>query len=198
MKEKNSTAAKAVKRSVIIVAIIALAILAGFVGEHIYRTIEEANHPVLYSEYVTKYAKEYDLPEAVLYAVIKTESGFDETARSSRGAMGLMQLLPDTYEWICTREKIPYDAEKIADPETNIRCGAAYLAYLKNEFVIWETVYAAYNAGHGRVREWLADEDIADNGHLIAIPYPETETYVSRVSDAVKIYTRILEEQSKN
>ena len=197
MKEKNTTTAKAIKRSLIIVAIIALAILAGFVGEHIYRMIEEANHPVLYSEYITKYAEEYDLPEEVLYAIIKTESGFAPDAQSSRGAVGLMQLMPDTYEWICSREKIPYDAEKITDPETNIHCGAAYLAYLRDEFVLWDTVYAAYNAGHGRVREWLADEDVAENGRLIAIPYPETETYVSRVSDAVKIYQRILAEQAQ-
>ena len=190
---KNS-AGKAIKRSIIIIVIITAAIISGFVAEYFYRMAEEANHPLLYSEYVQKYAEKYGIPEYIVYAVIKTESGFSAGAESGKGAKGLMQLMPDTYEWICKKTDFEYDPEKITDPEINICCGVYYLSYLQREFVVWDTVFAAYNAGHGRVREWLADEEISENGHLNNIPIPETEDYVKKVRAAAEIYQRIISE----
>ena len=75
----------------------------------------------------------------------------------------------------------------------NIRMGTCYLAYLYNEFEIWDTAFAAYNAGHGIVRQWLADSKYGKDGHLINIPYSETSAYVKKVSSAMEAYEKILE-----
>lgn len=185
--------AEAVKRSVLMIVLIAVAISLGYVIDNILQKKEAAEYPMQYSEYVEKYSEMYDVPKDIVYAVIKTESDFDPYAKSSKGAQGLMQLMPDTYEWICGKAEIPYNAENITDPEINIRCGVYYLSFCRDEFIIWETVYAAYNAGHGKVREWISDEEISKNGRIINAPYPETEAYVKKVSNAREIYLKLLE-----
>ncbi len=187
--------AEAIKRSVLIIFLIAIAILLGYVIDNVLQEKEKADYPMMYSEYVEKYSEMYDVPKDIVYAIIKTESGFNPNAESSKGACGLMQLMPNTYEWICGKAGIPYKSENIKDPQTNIQCGVYYLSFCYDEFIVWETVYAAYNAGHGQVREWLKDDKIAKNGRLIDIPYPETESYVKKISQAREIYLKLLEVQ---
>lgn len=183
---------KAVLRSVVAILLIAAAIGAGFLAERIYGNIRSRSYPRSYSALVTKYSDEYGVPKDVIYAVIKVESGFSPSAESPKGAIGLMQLMPSTYEWLCGKVGVEYDEEKITDPETNIKCGTYYLSYLYNEFAVWETVYAAYNAGQGTVREWLATEEYSKDGHLTKIPYAETSRYVEKVSEAREVYLELL------
>ena len=183
---------KAVKRSVTVILLIALSIASGFGIQQLYYAVQNKNYPLAYTEYVEKYCDMYGVPQEVVYAVIKVESNFRYDAESYKKARGLMQLMPGTYEWLCKKEGIDPEKQSIDDPETNIRIGTCYLAYLYNEFEIWDTVYAAYNAGHGIVRQWLADEEYGKNGHLIKIPYPETSSYVKKISDAQKVYEKIL------
>ncbi len=185
---------QAIKRSVAAVVLAALAIATGFGIQGIYKAVKKKNYPTAYSEYVEKYAKQYDVPEEVVYAVIKVESNFVYNAESYKKARGLMQLMPGTYEWLCKKEGIDPEKNSIDDPDLNIRIGTCYLAYLYNEFEIWETVFAAYNAGHGIVRQWLADEKYGEDGHLINIPYSETAAYVKKVSEAMKVYQTVLAE----
>ena len=185
--------ADAIKRSVIAVLLIVAAVLLGYITDTALDRYERASYPTEYSVYVEKYSEMYGVPKDIVYAVIKTESNFNPNAKSDKGAMGLMQLVPSTYEWICGKTGIPYDKNKITDPETNIQCGVYYLSYCYEQFIIWETVYAAYNAGHGQVRKWLEDEEISQNGRLISIPFPETEAYVKKVSDAREKYIKLME-----
>lgn len=187
--------ADAIKRSVVAILLIISAIVLGYVVDSVLDNREKAAYPVLYSEHVEKYSEMYGVPQDVIYAIIKTESGFDPDAKSSKGAMGLMQLMPNTYEWACGKTGTSYDKDKITDPEINIRCGVYYLSYCYEQFYIWETVYAAYNAGHGQVHTWLEDEEISKNGHLIDIPFDETASYVEKVSKAREKYITILEEK---
>lgn len=187
--------ADAIKRSIVAILLIISAIVLGYFVDSALDSREKAAYPVLYSEYVEKYSEMYGVPQDVIYAIIKTESNFDPNATSSKGAKGLMQLMPNTYEWACGKANIPYDESKVTDPETNIHCGVYYLSYCYEQFSVWQTVYAAYNAGHGQVRSWLDDEEISKNGHLIDIPFDETASYVEKVSKTREKYIKILEEQ---
>lgn len=183
---------KAIVRSVVIVAIICLSVAAGFTVDKICRGIDKKTHPREYSEYVERYSDAYGVPEAVIYSVIRTESGFVSNAVSKAGAVGLMQMMPNTFLWLCEKNGESLDAGMLYDPETNIRYGTYYLSYLYEQFGLWETVYAAYNCGPGRVKEWQADTEYADgNGVLKKIPIEETSSYVKKVSKSVKIYEKL-------
>jgi len=125
----------------------------------------------------------------LVYAVIKAESGFSEDAESKAGAVGLMQLMPETAEFMCELEGIAYNRARLTEGEYNIRLGCAYLAYLLAKFPCEETAVAAYNAGEGTVTDWLGDRTISPDGiALKRIPYPETQTYVKKIKKFQKIY----------
>ncbi len=187
---------KAVKRSVLVILLLITSIMAGYITDSILTKNEKAEYPLLYSDYVETYSEMYDVPQEIVYAVIKTESDFDPNAISSIGAIGLMQLVPATFEWVCGKENIEYTAENIKNPEVNIRCGVYYLSYCYSQFEIWETAYAAYNAGCNRVKQWVLDENMAENGHLTDIPYSETRNYVKKVSSARLKYEKILNDNT--
>lgn len=188
---------EAVRRSIVVIILIALAVAAGFGADRLFSAIQSKNYPRAYSEYVQKYAQMYGVPESVIYATIKVESDFKYDAESYKSARGLMQLMPGTFEWLCEKEGIDPESVSIDDPEINIRIGTKYLSYLYGEFEIWDTVYAAYNAGHGVVRNWLADEKYSKDGHLTDIPYSETASYVKKVADAREIYEKLIAADKK-
>ena len=145
--------------------------------------------PMEHEETVTTYAKEYDVDPFLVYAVIHTESRFREDAVSPAGAIGLMQVTPDTGQFISEQLKLSsFTEELLKDPELNIRMGTWYLSYLKESFPRVETLLAAYNAGPNRVRTWLEDEDVSDGEILTDIPFEETRNYVERVLQREKIY----------
>lgn len=130
---------------------------------------------------------EFGVPAPLILAVIRTESNFRADARSQAGAVGLMQLLPETFLWI-SEEKLAEDLPlaSLSSPAVNIRYGTYYLAYLTERFGDLRTALAAYNAGEGRVAEWLDGQ----SGTLETIPYPETRTYVDKVLRTYARYTR--------
>lgn len=120
--------------------------------------------------------------DPLVYAVMKAESGFSESAKSSAGAVGLMQLLPSTAEFICRRNGLKFEPDRLTEGEYNVRLGRLYLAYLSDRFGETETALAAYNAGEGVVSKWLKDAAISPDGKkLAAIPYPETADFVKKV-----------------
>ncbi|MDR2878839.1 MAG: transglycosylase SLT domain-containing protein, partial [Fusobacteriales bacterium] len=107
------------------------------------------------------------------YAVIKTESGFNSSAKSRKGAQGLMQLLPSTAEWTAKREKIKsYD---LHDPGDNIMLGTAYFSYLlqKTDGNV-EKAWIAYNAGIGRLKneKWRQIEETTKYVQKLNFVYP--------------------------
>jgi len=123
----------------------------------------------------------YDVPPALVYAVIYAESGFDPNAKSKKGATGLMQLMPSTAAW-CAQKKgdTDYSDPKLTDPAYNIELGVYYLSYLLKRFSERDAV-AAYNAGEGNVATWLA-------AGVKKIPFPETRAYVEKVLQAKQVY----------
>lgn len=139
-----------------------------------------------------KVAEESGVERALIYAVMKAESGFREEAKSEAGAMGLMQIMPATAEFLCERSGIGFEKEKLFEGGYNVRLGGMYIKYLLERFECEETALAAYNAGEGTVSKWLKDGKYSrDGAKLKRIPYPETREYVKKVKKYRKIY-RIL------
>ena len=129
------------------------------------------------------------LEPSLVYAVIKAESGFDEKAVSRAGAVGLMQLLPSTAQFVCTREGLAYDEARLTEGAYNLKVGCLYLNYLLGRFSVKETALAAYNAGEGVVAGWLKDPACSADGiKLTHIPYPETAAYLKKIGKIKKFY----------
>jgi soluble lytic murein transglycosylase len=153
----------------------------------------EEQYPRKYSEIVTEEAKNCNLEEALVYAVIKAESNFDANAVSRVGAMGLMQLMPSTFQWMLDREgNTQLTEDDITNPSINIRYGCHYLAYLSTKYSSVYEIAAAYNAGDGAVDLWLNDDHYSSDGvHLDSIPYPETASYAEKVTENYKTYLEL-------
>lgn len=182
---------KKTKSSLVIALIIAGAFLFAVLADLGISLVERELHPVEYEEYVEKYASEYNIPEYIIFAVINVESRFDPEATSQVGAMGLMQMMPDTFIWLASAEHLGEDLSVTAlyDPEVSIRYGTYYLRYLFEKFHDWNNVYAAYNGGEGNVAKWLADPQYSDrNGNLTNIPFKETRSYVKKVTRQASFY----------
>ena len=182
-----------IRKSAVAIALTLLIIIAGFVVYFSGKAIEKATYPMRYREYVEQYAEQNGLNPALVFAVIKTESSFRADVVSSAGAVGLMQIMPSTAEKLAKRlgEETP-SAEELKDPETNIKYGCAMLAWMRGEFGSMDTVLAAYNAGWGNVKKWLADEAYSSDGvTLHTIPFKETENFVGRVNLAAEKYREI-------
>lgn len=175
------------------VAIIFLAVLLTvsivFIG---YKGFIKLNYPIKYEKYVEKYSSEYNVPQNLLYAVIKTESSFDPNAQSHVGAVGLTQIMPDTFDWIKHKMGTNDSFESLRDEEISIKCGAFLLGYLLDEFENPEAALSAYHAGRGNVNKWLSDKKYSRDGkHLDEIPIPETAHYVRKVMRSVDIYNNL-------
>lgn len=188
----NNKQRAAVVRSVVIISILVLSVLSGLFFQFLIDKFERREYPMNYSDYVSKYASEYGVPEHVVYSVIKTESDFQSGAVSDAGAVGLMQLMPDTFNWLCTLTRENHDTGMLYDPETNIKYGTYYLSYLYLSYGDWDTVFAAYNAGMGNVDSWLGDKKNADGAKkLDDIPFDETRKYIEKVRKADEVYVRL-------
>lgn len=129
-----------------------------------------------YSEIINCACKTYKVETSLVYAVIYTESKFDRNAVSNKGAIGLMQIMPKTAEFIAEISGI-VNGYDIKDAKTNINFGVCYLSYLFKKYGSELLVLACYNAGEGNVAKWQENGEITLNN----IPYKETASYVKRV-----------------
>ena len=187
--------AKNPPKALMIVLIALLTVGLGFLADFAITCLEKTAYPRDYAEYAEVYALKYGVPEALVFAVIRTESDFDSGAVSGAGAVGLMQIMPDTFGWL-TDEVLFEHLEQgmLYDPETNIRYGTYYLSYLYDRYGDWELALAAYNGGLGNVDKWLSDDRYADGeGGLKKIPFKETRQFVKRVSDTRDMYDKLYE-----
>lgn len=158
--------------------------------------IKKLQYPKGYSEYVEKYSEEYNVDENLVYAVIHTESHFKNDDQSGAGAMGLMQITPECFDFLKQNipdDKTDYDINSLYDPEINIKFGAYFLSYLLDKYDnIEKTALAGYNAGFGIVDQWLEDKNCSSDGeNLDVIPYSETADYVVKVHKAKKMYEEL-------
>ncbi len=143
---------------------------------------ERVRYPLHYAAIVRQQARDKQLDPALLAAVIYQESRFRRSARSSSGAVGLMQLRPETAKGIALRTGgTAFRISDLTDPAINIRYGAWYLQNLFAKYGDERLVLAAYNAGQGNVDRWLRTGQ--------AIEFPETRAYVERVGELKDVYS---------
>lgn len=157
-----------------------------------YNSFQKSLYPLRYTEYVETYAQAYDLDPALVYAVIRSESNFNADAKSRSGALGLMQMMPDTFQWLQESEHDSYSDEALLRPDINIRYGCRYLSMMLEKYGILRTALCAYNAGTGTVDGWLEDPQLSPDGkNLSQIPYRETENYANAVEDSYAKYQKL-------
>lgn len=148
-------------------------------------------YPIYYRETIERWAKARGLDPWLVAAVVRVESNYSTVAVSSKGAMGLMQLLPETAAWVAEQVQLGgFFPDLLHDPETNVMLGTWYLGQLMESFGGRETLaLAAYNAGKGRVQRWLQEAAWSGGDHdLEAIPYPETRAFVRKVLQMRHLY----------
>lgn len=180
---------KIFKTSTVLI-ILLISIMAGFIFDLIFVGIDRLLYPDGYDELVEKYSSEYSVPKELVFAVIKAESDFESDAKSSKGAIGLMQIMPSTYEWLAGKLGDPPFSQMLYNPETNIKYGTYYLQYLYSKFGSWEKALMAYNWGEGNLAEFLEENDYTE-GDFDSIPVKETRNYVQKVLRYMEKYREL-------
>ena len=144
---------------------------------------DRLRYPLRYEQIVRTHARNYRLDPALLAAVIYQESKFNADAKSDSGAIGLMQLRPETAKGIAIRTGgSRFRTQDLYDPEINVRYGSWYLRHLLDKYGDERTSLAAYNAGQDNVDRWRS----AGEG----IQFAETRAYVDRVEHLKHVYAR--------
>lgn len=156
-------------------------------------------YPIGYQTTIQASAKTNGLDPLLVASVIRVESQFHEGDVSHAGAIGLMQLMPDTAQWIATQmpsqelARSRTSGAELASPDLNIQLGTWYIRYLTQQFngnVV--AAIAAYNGGPKRVKEWLADGTWTGKlQDITQIPVGETRHFVDRVFYNYDLYKRI-------
>ena len=173
------------------VAVVAL-VVAAVIAPWADKAVQEVKLPLRHEDVIRQQAADKSLDPALIAGVIYAESHFiDQT--SSAGAKGLMQLMPETADYIASKSGgTAFVQGDLATPQVNISYGSWYLRYLQEKYhgnVL--LTLAAYNAGEGKVDEWW--REAADRGERFRaadIPFAETREYVSRVQEARRAYRR--------
>jgi soluble lytic murein transglycosylase len=161
--------------------VLGIAAVAAWVVEEEPDWYLRARFPLEYEHIVRGHAENHDLDPALLAAVVYVESGFDPNARSEAGALGLMQLLPDTAKGIALRTGGDlFVVADLRDPELNVRYGSWYLDHLGARYGDTRLALAAYHAGQGNVDDWIRDET--------GIAFAETRDYIGEVMRMRNVY----------
>lgn len=196
-RKRNTKKGGKVKVVIISIVAIALAVTAVLVATNFYKktenNLEKSAYPLEYTDLVNKAAKDYNLQPALIYGVIHTESRFDPDAGSSVGALGLMQIMPETFDWLQEKrgEAGKYTSEDLYTPSVNIDYGSYLLRYFLDYYGNEKCAVAAYNAGF-EVSNWLEDPNCSPDGMTLdVIPYPETSEYVVKVENAKQKYIEL-------
>lgn len=174
---------------------VVIAAVGAFLHGRVPLGIAEQLYPLRYEAEIAAAAERYQVDPYLLAAVVKAESGFDPEAKSGAGAVGLMQLMPTTADWIVARDDWQGASKPdLHDPAQNLDLGTYYLAFLLDRFADVPTALAAYNAGHGAVEQWLAARGVSPAGGSPTtllpadIPFPETRGFVERVQRLRELY----------
>ena len=185
----NFTYTRAMKTG-IKVTLAAMGVLL-FVGAG-FMTVLLLAFPLRYQDEIRTAGKQFDIDPVVIASVIRAESNFRRDAVSNKGAVGLMQIMPATAEFVASKIDVEDVAHNLATPHVNITIGTFYLRYLMDKFGDLRTVLAAYNAGEGRVADWLDDNRFARDANgrrvIVTTPYPETNAYIEKVLNARNFY----------
>lgn len=151
-------------------------------------------YPFPYRDKIEKHAARYRVDRFLAISVMKVESNFVEGATSKSGAVGLMQIMPETANWIAYQlDEKPPSLKQLHNTETNIKYGIWYLSELEAEFYGNDVLaLAAYNAGRGNVQHWIEKKGWRKNfSDVDAIPFSETRNYVKKVLACREKYSEL-------
>ena len=151
-------------------------------------------YPIHYGSYVEKASYETNIDKYLIYAVIKTESNFNENAESDVGARGLMQIMEDAFDWVKFRmnDERNIDYDDMYTAEYNIEYGSYLIMLLYEEYGDERTALAAYHSGRGSVNGWLKEAEYSSDGKTLdKIPSSTTDHYVNKVMTAYEGYTNL-------
>ncbi len=188
---------KRITLKTVIALLVTAAVITGaaFGLKYLNKKYTEDAYPLSYEQEIEAASKKYGVDKALIYGVIKTESDFDPKAKSSAGAIGLMQLMDDTFTWMQTyyKDENSYVFEDLYDPAINIDYGVEVLSVLIKRYDGNEdTAVCAYNGGVGHVDEWLKNPEYSDDGKTLkTVPFSETENYRKKVARNKSIYTNL-------
>lgn len=177
--------------ALLLVTLVVVSVTGLALSGDIQPRIQSRLNPLRYENEIRRAAARHDVDPYLVAAVARAESGYDPAAVSSAGAVGLMQIMPATAEWIVQRDDWQGGpVGDLTDPVANLELGAFYLAFLIDLFGgDVRSALAAYNAGQGTVATWL---DGAGDGRSTLepadIPFPETRGFVERVERFRSIY----------
>ncbi len=176
--------------------LIALSIGFGFGFDAVMTAIERHKYPIREElrGAVSEKAELYNIPEEILWATLHATGGFSSSRVSQSGAVGLMQITPARFAFICTEilKVGERDVGLLYDPMTNLDAGCAWLAYLYRHYGVWEHAHAAYYVGTEAVDAWLTDpENLDAHGMLKKIPDDTVAAYVKDVTRAAKYYEKL-------
>lgn len=173
-------------------------LLIAFIGFLFFNSTFMAKmlYPIRFEQEIRESAANYGIDPFLIAAIIRVESNFQLGQESRKGAIGVMQIMPDTAEWIIEAGGHPkHTLDELHQVEVNINLGSWYVSWLQkhykgNKFY----TLAAYNAGQGNVNKWVAagtwDGTIE---HIGQIPFGETRHYVQRVMYYWKKYHKLYE-----
>ena len=177
-----------------------VALAAGLAGWYLYGAYQKellrktlATYPLAYRELIQQYAVEQGLEPAYIAAIIMSESSFNPDATSNVNAQGLMQIMPETGEWIAGKFDETYAEGCLYEPETNVKYGCWYMGWLIDRYNGDKAcASAAYHSGQGMVDEWLRDPACSADGRtLTVIPGENAKIYVERVLNYYEKYKEI-------
>lgn len=186
------------KRKNVLFFCLVLAIGLVFLAGPAMQAIEKQKYPLEYTELVEQYATEFEVDPYLVYAVIRTESGFNPQAQSGAGAIGLMQMTEDTFDWL--RKKLEPDVsltfEDLYTPKVSIRYGTYFLSLCIQRYGgDISTAAAAYHSGWGTVDKLLQEGVHTQNGvHLTNFPYEQMNNYVRKVNRSYEKYLALYEQ----
>lgn len=192
--KRISTKGKNLKRLLKIILILLAVLIVSIV---LFKIINVQNivlkkiYPRKYSEYVEKYAEEYNIDPLLIYSLIKAESNFNPKVKSGSNAIGLMQVMEETAKETAKKSNIRLDdIVLLYEAEINIKIGVDYLSRLIKKYDGNELLaLTAYNAGIGNVDKWIEAGTIKSNGEDIEnIPFKETSMYVRKISRDYEMY----------
>jgi len=193
----------ALRRARFIRAAVVIVLVLGLLGLVLMISTEEVVekttrvYPMQYTDLIRQNAAEFNLDPAYVAAVILAESSYNPQAVSNVNAQGLMQIMPETGEWIAGKFKESYVEGCLFDPATNIRYGCWYLGFLMDRYGgDMRCSSAAYHSGQGTVDKWLKDPAYSSDGRTLnVIGGSNADTYVKRILEYYEKYDELYAEE---
>lgn len=190
-----------IKKAFAFVIAVALTLSAMFLlFDYLPSKLADLSYRTAYEDEVERWCREFSVDPALVYSVIKVESNFNPDARSDVGAIGLMQIIEDSFEWVAWQlKKSDLSFEDMYAPEYSVMFGTYMIGFLYDRYGSVELAAAAYHAGIGTVDGWIESGEIdPENVSTDDIPGSSTRHYAKKIVKAYKKYSNIINNRERN